>query len=64
MIQNPTLGYIYRGNKNHYLKKGSVLPCSLGALFIINKTWKQVSINRKMDKENVIHPHTLEYFQP
>ena len=31
------------------------------ALFTITKTWKQLKINRWMDKENVVHI-TLEYY--
>ena len=33
------------------------------ALFTITKTWKQrASTNRRMNKENVVHIYTLEYY--
>ena len=33
------------------------------ALFTITKTWKQrASTNRRMNKENVVHIYTMEYY--
>ena len=58
---NSTPGYIYpRKNKNKTLIwKDIWTPVFIAAIFIIAKLWKQpVSINRWMDKEDVIHTHT------
>ena len=37
----------------------------MAALFTIAKTWKQMSINRRMDKvdgDTHTHTHTMEYY--
>ena len=33
----------------------------IAALFTVVKTWKQPSIDRGMDEEEVVHMYTMEY---
>ena len=45
-------------------QKDTCTPMFIAALFIIANTWKQMSIDRRMDKENVVHIYNRMNSQP
>ena len=63
MIQQPhSWAYIQKKMKT-LIQKDTCTPMFIAALFTIAKIWKQpVSINRWMDKEDVVHIYTMEYY--
>ena len=47
---------IYSGKMKTLIWKDMCTPVSVSALFIMAKTWKQLSVQQQMnDKENVVH---------
>ena len=53
----------HTSGRKHDLKD-TCTPMFIAALFIIANTWKQMSIDRKMDNENVVHIYNRINSQP
>ena len=60
--RNSTTGHISKENKNTKLRMYHAPKCSHYYLQVA-KRWKQsVSMNRRIDKEDVMYTHTMEYY--
>ena len=61
--QFPTRGHISINMKT-LIWKDNMYPMSIATLFTIAKTWTQrkMSIDTRMDQEDVVHRYTMEYY--
>ena len=60
LFSSPTPRHI--SNKTIIQKDICTIPMFTAALFTIAKTWKQMSSDRWMDKEDVVHIYTMECY--
>ena len=55
LLYDPSIPLLGTYPDKTVIKNGTCIPVLVAALFTIAKTWKQMSIQRWMNKENVIH---------